>query len=573
MHTLHPHPRNIARQRLSFYTGLCIALCLSLLVSLNMLVFPSSAQTETVIPTEAVIPTKTVTPKKQRIAILDFQNKGGVSAEEASIISQRVRAYLSQSDNYDILERQEIQALLKEQGFQQSLYTQCEEDCADRLGKLLNVDALVMGGVSHLGQLYVISARLVDLEKGTIVKEVFQDCVCELQTVLATSTHAIAQQLLPGQKIALQQSLLALPGMSASPNNESKRTGYVTQTFAGNGWGGYRDGERLQSQLQEPHAIVQLPNGAWIIADTKNQVLRQLQGNTLQPYSGGRWNLLLGEVFNAFADGPAKVARFHAPSALAVSAQGIVYVADTDNHRIRKVLPDGQVVTFVGTGQPGYADGNAAVAQFRRPQGLALDPDGTLYVADTDNHAIRKVSPHGEVSTLAGGQGAGFEDGHLARARFRFPTAMVLGLHRNRSTLFIADTHNHALRSLTLPQHQRTGRLTTGSAQVHTLAGNGENGFVDAKGVQSRWRAPQGLCLMDNTLYVADTDNHRIRSVSLSDTTVTTLVGTGAAGFQEGNAAVGQFNHPTGLACDTKNQRLLVADRGNHRIREVRIPL
>lgn len=524
---------------------------------------------------EAQVSTQTTAKKKQRIAILDFQNKGGVSAEEASIISQRVRAYLSQSNEYEILERQEVQSLLREQGFQQSLYTQCEEDCADRIGKLLNADALVMGGVSHIGPLYVISARLVDLDKGTIVKEVFADCACELQTVLSTSTQAIAQQLLPGQKRVPQQSTPepTLAGLTAkAPQKSSPRTGYFTQTFAGNGWGGYRDGQRLQSQLQEPNAIAQLPSRGWIIADTRNQVLRQLQGDILQPYSGGRWNLLLGEVFNAFADGDAKTARFHAPSALAVSAQGIVYVADTDNHRIRKVLPDGQVVTFVGTGQAGYADGNAAVAQFRRPQGLALDTDGTLYVADTDNHAIRKVSPHGEVSTLAGGQGAGFADGHLTQARFRFPTALTLGLHHSRNTLFIADTLNHAVRTLTLPDYQRTGRLAAGSAQVNTLSGNGESGFADATGLQSRWRAPQGLCMMANTLYVSDTDNHRIRAVDLSNTTVTTLVGTGIAGFQDGNAAVGQFNHPTGLACDMKNQRLLVTDRSNHRLREIHIP-
>ena len=235
-------------------------------------------------------------------------------------------------------------------------------------------------------------------------------------------------------------------------------------------------------------------------------------------------------------------------------------------------VPDGQVITFVGTGQAGYADGNAAVAQFRRPQGLALDPDGTLYIADTDNHAIRKVSPHGEVSTLAGGQGAGFEDGTLTKARFRFPTALALGLHHQQSTLFIADTHNHTIRTLNLPYHQKTGRLSTRSAQVNTLAGNGESGFVDARGIHSRWRAPQGLCLMEDVLYVADTDNHRLRTVALANGSVTTRVGTGVAGFQDGNAAVGQFHQPMGLACDTKNRRILVSDRSNHRIREVRLP-
>lgn len=532
-----------------------------------------------------------------RIAVLDFQAKGGVLPEEASLLSERVRAHLNphivlqrnastkqtQLPAYELLERSEIQALLKEQGFQESLYTHCETDCTQRLGQLLNVDAFVLGAVSRVGHLYVLSARLVDVRRGVIVKEVFRDCVCDFEALLTQETQDLARALLSHPNTApISASVPASVPPSHQPTTTTMRRSDSPRaqltTPVGTGWSGYKDETWQHSQWNQPQHLVALPNGNLVVSDRHNQVLRVLniQTQRVQPYSGGRWNLWAGEINQAFADGPAKQARFHHPGALAVNAQGIVYVADTDNHRIRKIMPDGEVITFVGTGEAGYVDGNPAVAQFRRPQGLALDKDGFLYVADTDNHAIRKVSPHGEVSTLSGGPGqAGFQDGNLNQARFRYPTALTLGTHQGETHLFIADTFNHALRNIVLPRRLANGRLQTGTARVETLAGNGQQGFKEGRGIDSHWNTPRGLCLNGESLYVSDTGNHRIRRISLQDHKVETLFGTGVAGFRDGNAAVAQLNQPEGLYCGPEAQQpqqLWIADRGNHRIRLFSLP-
>ncbi len=500
----------------------------------------------------------------QRIALLDFQTKGGVTPEEASVLSQRIRALLSQSNTYDLLEREALTPLLKEQGFQQSLYSDCDSACTETLGKLLNVDAFVMGGVSRVGNLYVLSARLVNVRQGTIVKDVFYDCACSFEAVLNQGTRAISQQLLSPRS----SDITAIPPGVTLPFPSPALSTDVSQNFAGSGWGGYRNDSLDTSDFNGPTALAQLPGGDLLVADSHNHVLRRLHNGKVSAYSGGRWNPWIGEWFGAFRDGTAPHARFHHPTALAVNAQGITYVADTNNHRIRKILPNGDVISFVGTGEPGYNDGNPAVAQFRRPQGLALGPDGSLYVADTDNHAIRKVSPHGEVSTLSGNGHGGFEDGPLPQARFRYPTALTLGTHNGQSVLYVADSYNHAVRRIGLPQHKANGRRSL-TAQVSTLAGNGHSGFAEGPGSDSRWNQPSGLCQGQDTLYVTDKQNHRIRQIRLSTGVVNTLAGTGQAGYVNGNAAVGQFNQPTGLWCDPQGHFLLVVDTANHRLRKV----
>ncbi|PKL77286.1 MAG: hypothetical protein CVV27_05980, partial [Candidatus Melainabacteria bacterium HGW-Melainabacteria-1] len=264
------------------------------------------------------------------------------------------------------------------------------------------------------------------------------------------------------------------------------------------------------------------------------------------------WNLLAGEILAAFGDGPANQARFHSPGAVAVSREGILYIADTNNHRIRKLWPDGSVSTWVGTGEAGFDDGNAAVARFNRPQGLAWGRDGYLYVADTDNHRIRKISPHGIVSTLAGGP-AGFADGYASQAAFNFPIGLGFA---SDGHLLVADTFNHRIRSVSM------------TGQVSTLAGSGDAAFADGPALEARLNAPRALAIdPKGRVYIADTGNHRIRV--LYQGRLETLVGTGHAGFADGNPAVGQFNQPKGLIL--QGQRLWVADSGNQRIRAIEL--
>jgi DNA-binding beta-propeller fold protein YncE len=165
-----------------------------------------------------------------------------------------------------------------------------------------------------------------------------------------------------------------------------------------------------------------------------------------------------GDGTAGHADGAGGQARFNRPCGLAVDAQGNLYVADSENHRIRKVAPDGTVSTLAGDGTAGWQDGAGAQARFNKPQGLLVDGSGTVYVADTENHRIRRILADGTVSTVAGDGTAGFRDGASGQARFKGPTGLLAD---GSGGLVVADEQNHRL------------RLLAGST-VSTLAGDGD---------------------------------------------------------------------------------------------------
>lgn len=478
------------------------------------------------------------------LAILELDAKGGVTRDEASIITDRLRAQFIQSGRILVLERTKMEAILKEQGFQQSAF--CDDTaCSVRIGKLLGVKGLITGSVSRLDTVYTLSARVLDIERGVIVREVFQDCECPLKQVLTDIAPVIALRLLGASE----------GGASLSPQMPSPLppvAGVRLETWAGNGWGGSLDGPAAEANFNEPTDLVLDRQGNLLIADSKNHRIRQLSSAGYLSSFAGR-NELSDLIGPSFADGLRDQARFNSPMAMALHPSGTLYIADTDNHRIRMISPQGEVSTLVGTGVAGYNDGNPAVAQFRRPQGIAVDAQGTVYVADTDNHCIRKVTPQGQVSTVAGSRQEGFLDGKDFQARFRYPQSLLLDA---QGRLWISDTFNHSLRQL-LP-----------SGEVVTVAGNGQEGFVDGPAPQARFRLPHGLALdAQGALYLADTGNHRIRKL-LPSGEVTTVAGNGQAAFADGNAAVASLNQPWGLALDAQGN-LFVADRGNQRIRKI----
>lgn len=213
---------------------------------------------------------------------------------------------------------------------------------------------------------------------------------------------------------------------------------------------------------------------------------------------------LAGSGGEGYADGPGRQASFRAPASLAVDAAGNVYVADTNNHRIRLVQPDGMVTTLAGsTGHgyvAGYADGPVGEAKFNGPRGLAVDAAGNVYVADTGNHCIRVITPDGQVTTLAGSREAGFADGAGAQALFSYPADVAIDSQGN---LYVADTANHRVRKI------------SPDGQVTTLAGSGQPGLVDGLPEQAQFRAPEGIAVDKNgNIYLADTGNHAVRKVS-----------------------------------------------------------
>jgi len=195
-------------------------------------------------------------------------------------------------------------------------------------------------------------------------------------------------------------------------------------------------------------------------------------------------------------NGKGKAASFASPCAIvARQKDGILFVLD--EHRIRKITPDGEVLTFAGTESPGWADGPATLAAFRSPQGIAIDHrDGTLYVADTYNNRIRKISSDGLVSTFAGSGDRGFLDGPSELANFSNPHGVAVD--QGDGSVYVADTSNHRIR-----------RIIDG--QVTTIVGTGSMGIVDGSAKVAELSSPNNILLdsHNHVAYVTDTKSIR----------------------------------------------------------------
>lgn len=256
-----------------------------------------------------------------------------------------------------------------------------------------------------------------------------------------------------------------------------------------------------------------------------------------------------------FADAFGVSARFSVPLAVAADAAGNLWIADTGNHVIRRVTPAGDAVTIAGApGVAGFADGTGSLARFRFPAGIAVDPvSGAIWISDKDNHVIRRMTPDGTVTTIAGEPGvAGSADAQGTAAKFAFPRGLVVD---PGGAVYVADTQNQVIRRVTAD-----GVAITYAGQMLS-AGSADGALTDA-----RFRTPFDVALdSSGNLYVADTGNHRIRRIA--NGMVTTLAGS-TEGFRDGPGTRAQFNSPWGLDSDASGN-LYVADRDNQRLRHV----
>ena len=262
-------------------------------------------------------------------------------------------------------------------------------------------------------------------------------------------------------------------------------------------------GPATAAGLFGPADVCRDAEGNTYIADYENHKVRKVDPlGIINTFAG------TGEPGYSGDDGAAVSARLNHPVSVAVDALGYVYIADRDNHRVRRVDRSGRIQTFAGTGERGYG-GDGAPAQYGRlncPRGLATDTQGNLYIAEEEGGRVRRVDPSGIITTLAGAGKAGFSgDGRRAlKARLRMPCWLVVDEAGN---VYVSDAHNACVRRVT-PE----GTITT-------IAGIGEvSGFLGDGGRADRalLYGPQGLALHGNRLYIADTHNHRIRCVTLS---------------------------------------------------------
>lgn len=310
------------------------------------------------------------------------------------------------------------------------------------------------------------------------------------------------------------------------------------------------------AKFNNPAGLARDSQGNVFVADSGNHCIRMISAD-------GVVSTIAGSADYGFRDGPGAIARFAFPSAVALGPDGNLYVSDTNNTAIRKLTRpavDGagwSVTTLAGTNSAGFFDGSGGAARFSSPQGLALDADGNVYVADAGNHRIRRITPLGSVSTYAGGGSSGYVDGAAtSAARFNSPYAVAVA---SDGTVFVADRLNHCIR-----------RISTGGT-VSTYAGTTVAGGADGALLGASFNEPSALAIDEfDVLYVADDAGQRIRRVTPSSgpNTVTTVAGTGLAGLVNGFGDVARFNHPAGL-CVLASGEVLVADSENHCLRRI----
>jgi sugar lactone lactonase YvrE len=331
-----------------------------------------------------------------------------------------------------------------------------------------------------------------------------------------------------------------------------KVSGGVITTVAGGGAQVDDNGPATGAQLLSPYGVGVDSTGNLFIADTSNNRIRKVDGGVITTVAG---NGAVG--FGGFSgdNGAATSAQLYYPGGVAVDSAGSLYIADGANNRIRKVA-NGVITTLAGTGTPGYSGdgGPATSAQLNAPSGVAVDSVGDVYIADTTNSRIRKVSG-GSITTVAGHGGnvyGGDYNGPATSAQLYLPTGVAVDSVGN---FYIVDTDNARIRKVS-------------DGVISTVAGNGSYGFSGDNGPATSAQLQATGVAVDSAgnLYIADNGNNRIRKVSGG--LITTVAGDGTQGFSgdNGPAASAELNGPASIAVDSAGN-LYVADTLNNRIR------
>jgi sugar lactone lactonase YvrE len=301
-------------------------------------------------------------------------------------------------------------------------------------------------------------------------------------------------------------------------------------TVAGTATGTSDDGPVNTAGFGEPFGVAVSRDGVIYVADGGAHRIRRLTPD-------GRIETVAGGT-RGFADGQSKAARFDTPSGLALDPTGVLYVADTGNHAIRRITPDGFVSTLAGDGAPGAT--GSGTPRFNGPIGVAVDAGGRVIVADTYNDRVQAIAPDGSVTTIAGGPVPGHEDGIASDARFDTPCGVAVDRDGN---IYVADTGNGALRRI-----DRHGTVTT-------IA-------LDADGAPIR---PIGVTWDDGAVFATD---ERGRVIEVAGERSPRTVAGGSPGFRDGLGGVARFRRLAGIA-SAGTGRLVIADAGNALLRTV----
>jgi len=317
----------------------------------------------------------------------------------------------------------------------------------------------------------------------------------------------------------------------------------VVSTFAGDGTDAYLNGPLLSARFHTPIDIAISGGGTLYVADYNGRRIRKI--------SAGQVSLLAGDGNFGTKNGAGDTAQFVDPYRIEVDAGDNVYVTDQADARVRQIAPNGMVSTYAGTGVPGFNNGDVSVAQFSVGMGgIAIGTQGDVYIDDTNNGRIRKITAAGGVSTFAGRDKKGFVDGDTSIAEFLNPNAILFDKQGN---MFVADNGNYCIRKIT----------PTGI--VSRFSGAGTHGTADGDAGTAQFFYIYDM-VTDKEGNILLTDGDRVRKVDPSGK-VSTIAG-GGTGYADGDGATARFNYPAGLAIDAEGN-LYIADAMNNRIRKI----
>lgn len=323
------------------------------------------------------------------------------------------------------------------------------------------------------------------------------------------------------------------------PQAEKK---WMVTTIAGDGDSSFANGPVTSAKFHFPNDVAVAADGSLFVTDGDNRLIRKITGGAVTSFAGGNFGIV---------NGPGLSARFKYPTSLVFDNQGNLFSADARDPRIRKIDAKALVSTYAGTEEEGFEDGVAASALFRGENHMATDESGNLYIADAQNNRIRKISVSGVVSSLAGSDTAGFRDGPGKTAEFNFPDGIAVDRQGN---VFVSDGSNYCIRKITPDGKVSTiaGKKIEGSTDgdtsaalfqfptdmvidaqdnlyvldlstvrkitpqgvVTTIAGSAD-GYQDGEGAIAKFFTPYGLGIdLQGNIYIADTNNNRIRKIS-----------------------------------------------------------
>jgi sugar lactone lactonase YvrE len=321
----------------------------------------------------------------------------------------------------------------------------------------------------------------------------------------------------------------------------------LVSTFAGSGTAGFNDGIGATALFSNPAGMASDANGNIYVCDVFNNRIRKITPDgTVTTIAGD------GNAGYTTQETPALQAEFYAPQGLAVDAQGNVFVADYGNNVIREIVAATNTVkTYAGNGYVGYVDGDALkTAEFNGPCALAIDANNIIYVADRNNNAIRKINTNGTTNTVAGTKAAGYFNttqnaANLVYAYFRSPSGLALDANGN---IYVADIGNSAIRKI------------TSAGVVTTIAGG--------PGQSSLLGSPAALAMDKQGNFLIADESGRIIELTAANVLYDLAGAANVSGYAEGSGTAAKFSNPQGI-CITPSGNIFVSDFNNNRIRKV----